>query len=182
MDNWRLVREAGVKDRDKWLHPIVFVACNYLFLPLIPAFGAKIHNSSYPISHDISHSATNLWIFYDWIICQGLRIEVLCVSHKIYPDSKVHGANMGPTWVLSAQDGPHVGPWTLLSGYIDYAMAASGSYSRKTGIFRNAFINTSAFCMSNDKRNSILGTFRFTLFPRIIYVWNNTQLVIYWQE
>ena len=26
------------------------------------------------------------------------------------PDSKVHGANMGPTWVLSTPDGPHVGP------------------------------------------------------------------------
>ena len=25
------------------------------------------------------------------------------------PDSKVHGANMGPTWVLSAPDGSHVG-------------------------------------------------------------------------
>ena len=25
------------------------------------------------------------------------------------PDSKVHGANMGPTWVLPAPDGPHVG-------------------------------------------------------------------------
>ena len=25
------------------------------------------------------------------------------------PDSKVHAANMGPTWVLSAPDGPHVG-------------------------------------------------------------------------
>ena len=29
------------------------------------------------------------------------------------PDSKVHGANMGPTWVLSAPDGPHVGPKNL---------------------------------------------------------------------
>ena len=29
------------------------------------------------------------------------------------PDSKVHGANMGPTWVLSAPDGPHVGPTNL---------------------------------------------------------------------
>ena len=35
--------------------------------------------------------------------------ECLCVS----PDSKVHGANMGPTWVLSAPDGPHVGPMNL---------------------------------------------------------------------
>ena len=29
------------------------------------------------------------------------------------PDSQVHGANMGPTWVLSAPDGPHVGPMNL---------------------------------------------------------------------
>ena len=26
------------------------------------------------------------------------------------PDSKARGANMGPTWVLSAPDGPHIGP------------------------------------------------------------------------
>ena len=26
------------------------------------------------------------------------------------PDNKVYGANMGPTWVLSAPGGPHVGP------------------------------------------------------------------------
>ena len=29
------------------------------------------------------------------------------------PDSKVHGANMGPAWVLSAPDWPHVGPMNL---------------------------------------------------------------------
>ena len=29
------------------------------------------------------------------------------------PDSKVYGANMGPTWALSAPDGPHVGPMKL---------------------------------------------------------------------
>ena len=29
---------------------------------------------------------------------------------KTIPDSKVHGVNMGPTWVLSAPDGPHVSP------------------------------------------------------------------------
>ena len=31
-----------------------------------------------------------------------------------YPDSKVCGANMGPTWVLSAPGGPHVGPTNLV--------------------------------------------------------------------
>ena len=39
------------------------------------------------------------------------------VLYKI-PDSKVHGAKMGPTWVLSAPDGSHVTPWTLLSGMV----------------------------------------------------------------
>ena len=29
------------------------------------------------------------------------------------PDSKVHGAYMGPTWVLLAPDKPHVGPMNL---------------------------------------------------------------------
>ena len=29
------------------------------------------------------------------------------------PDSKVHGTNMGPTWVLSAPGGNHVGPMNL---------------------------------------------------------------------
>ena len=29
------------------------------------------------------------------------------------PDSKIHGANLGPTWVLSAPNGPHVGPMNL---------------------------------------------------------------------
>ena len=34
-------------------------------------------------------------------------------SHVIHPDSKVREANMGPTWGLSAPDGPHVGPMNL---------------------------------------------------------------------
>ena len=29
------------------------------------------------------------------------------------PDSKIYGANMGPTWVLSAPGGTHVDPMNL---------------------------------------------------------------------
>ena len=32
---------------------------------------------------------------------------------KILPDSKVHGAYMGPILVLTAPDGPHVGPMNI---------------------------------------------------------------------
>ena len=39
--------------------------------------------------------------------------EAFCFPDYI-PDSKAHGANMGPTWVLSAPDGPHVSPMNLV--------------------------------------------------------------------
>ena len=32
---------------------------------------------------------------------------------SLHPDSKVQGANMGPSWVLLAPDGPHAGPMNL---------------------------------------------------------------------
>ena len=46
---------------------------------------------------------------YRWIITY---LEMF-YSLNTVRDSKVHGANMGPTWVLSAPDGPHVGPMNL---------------------------------------------------------------------
>ena len=60
-----------------------------------------------------------------------------CVTHvlcprSIYflvvgvPDSKVLGANMGPTWVLSAPNGPHVGPMNL---------DIRGGYSREVAVW-----------------------------------------------
>ena len=41
-------------------------------------------------------------------------------STSHYPDSKVHGANMGPTWVLSAPDWPHVGPMNLAIWVVNF--------------------------------------------------------------
>ena len=45
------------------------------------------------------------------------QIEWLClvVLGCGFPDSKYHGANMGLTWVPSAQDGSHVGPMNLFT-------------------------------------------------------------------
>ena len=40
----------------------------------------------------------------------SLNDEIVCDDFMSIPVSKVHGANMGPTWVLSAPAGPHVGP------------------------------------------------------------------------
>ena len=51
------------------------------------------------------------------------------------PDSKVHEANMGPTWVLLAPDGPHVSPMNLaIRGILQAAIASLrlGWYIRNT--------------------------------------------------
>ena len=51
---------------------------------------------------------------------------------------KVHGSNMGSTWVLSAPDGPHVGPMNLLirvccysSSYISILLSTAAGFSTK---------------------------------------------------
>ena len=53
----------------------------------------------------------------NWLKFNKIQSELsACTSNGIsvyVPDGKVHGANMGPTWVLSAPDGPHVGPMNL---------------------------------------------------------------------
>ena len=53
-------------------------------------------------------------------IANVLEILQSCTEPSIcvVPDSKVHGANMGPTCVLSAPDGLHAGPMNLaIRGY-----------------------------------------------------------------
>ena len=44
---------------------------------------------------------------------QETIMHVTAIIHCGYPDSKVHGANMGPTWDRQDPDGPHVGPMNL---------------------------------------------------------------------
>ena len=45
--------------------------------------------------------------------CSLQQQSIKSEAYNNNPDSKVHGANMGPTWVLSAPDRPHVGPVNL---------------------------------------------------------------------
>ena len=58
-----------------------------------------LHVISYVYNNDTLGIVYVIFNWYDYVF--------------IYPDSKVHGANMGPTRVLSAPDGPLVGPMNL---------------------------------------------------------------------
>ena len=61
--------------------------------------------------------------FYEQILTKLVWIE----SMDMYPDSKVHGANMGPIYVLSVPDGPHAGCMNLAIRVIT-AAKTPGSY------------------------------------------------------
>ena len=55
---------------------------------------------------------------------QGIHFSKDLRAHDWYPDSKVHGANMGPSGAGRTQVGPMLGPWTLSSGYLLQAIFA----------------------------------------------------------
>ena len=67
------------------------------------------------VEYYLMKSQNEIWL-NDFVKFLSAMCSFLSTEDQTFPDSKVHGANMGPTWVLLAPDGPHVGPWTLLSG------------------------------------------------------------------
>ena len=52
-------------------------------------------------------------------------LGIMLLIYRGFPDSKTQGANMGPTWVLSAPDGPHVGPMKLAIRFASLVLGQS---------------------------------------------------------
>ena len=46
------------------------------------------------------------------------KVYIVWSNGGMYPNSKVHGANMGPSGADRIQVGPMLAPWTSLSGYV----------------------------------------------------------------
>ena len=67
----------------------------------------------------------------DWNTDENV-IVMIFIALIYSPDSKAHGANMGPTCVLSAPGGPHVGP---INFAIREVMRCTGSYHFNIGTF-----------------------------------------------
>ena len=52
------------------------------------------------------------WLIFMSLLCSVMSCCCNDCCHQ-YPDSKVHGANMGPIWGRQDPGGPHVGPMNL---------------------------------------------------------------------
>ena len=59
------------------------------------------------ISYWVQYFSVDLYHFW---ITRNQSFFISGIFIHTPPNRKVHGANMGPTWVLSAPDGSHVGP------------------------------------------------------------------------
>ena len=62
----------------------------------------------------------HFWLYKNNVACKVQKLSLFLSSDRESlpmphpsPDNKVWGANIGPTWVLSAPDGPHIGPMNL---------------------------------------------------------------------
>ena len=89
-----------------------------------------------------------------WVIVQQVQysyivaINLLIILVYTIPDSKFRVAHMGPTWVLSAPGGPHVGPMNLairdtsMSGHWQWALTRFILYKDKFIIAHASIKNT----------------------------------------
>ena len=105
-DYTNLFFEMGTLPLIEWYHFNAFSLRVLQLLPLLTRF-----------SLTISLSKEHKWIVYVlWCAKYQHFVShylVLVININLYLDSKAHGANMGPTWVLLAPGGPHVGPMNL---------------------------------------------------------------------
>ena len=97
-----------------------------IWQPFCPAGDELILRYTDPLSYDYHNAREGTlqsmgkyitWIYRlacCWVLfCFVYDQRKLCTTSYYIPDNKVHVANMGPTWVLSAPGGPHVGPMNL---------------------------------------------------------------------
>ena len=96
------------------------------------------------------------------------QAHTVCILMHV-PDSKVHGANMGPTWVLSAPGGPHVGPMNLAIRDVSLAVTSAGGFivmqlllicGINISIYNSFQWNRLGFAISNTASNKMVGSFK----------------------
>ena len=82
-----------------------------------------VHDPGGILQNQLTRLTTEMCLLFLVLDVSGTTSQSTCQTHTYrtwsrssqisYPESKIYGANMGPTWVLSAPDGLHVGPMNL---------------------------------------------------------------------
>ena len=88
-----------ISTTDMW-HASVFVYINNIVFAAIRYIWVLVNEVHRATSYLRGLGGTN-------VVPNGVHAWQTGGLYNVFPDSKVHGAYMGPTWVLSAPDGPH---------------------------------------------------------------------------
>ena len=104
---------------------------------------------------------------------------------QMYPDINVYGANMGPTWVLSAPDGPHIGPMNLAMRWSLYwnksLVVVLKAYTWDVGLYaalpvssvhKEAGSNCISYCVIVEEGDVTW------LIPLMLYLFSNSGLTM----
>ena len=105
---------------------VVAIMLSSYAMKVPPFLMGLIHSSSMTASHPwlkskmcfteiplISPNYVKIYWFVTLLIINLYCTFIESTEVNAYPDSKVHGANMGPNWGRQDPGGPHVGPMNL---------------------------------------------------------------------
>ena len=116
---------------------VLFIPVNVCFVYLVTG---SINSNALPLSHWLSIRWSNaLHKNSNCITCHTTPYKNLQGRKIENPDSKVHWANIGPTWVLSAPDGPHVGSMNLAINEV-IVCSHTNSFSQDGADMLNEFV------------------------------------------
>ena len=85
-------------------------ACMRVYIMGIKRFLFTDSNTCMPLQSIKTSCKHSMHVYIRYVY--SVLISLSSIVHRPR-HNKVHGANMGSTWVLSAPDGPHVGPMNL---------------------------------------------------------------------
>ena len=92
--------------------------------------------------------------------------------YTIAPDSKVHGANMGPTWVLSVPAGPHVGPMNLaIRDSMKRTIMTRSQYSLSLHNLLSLSIKLSSFIRDNHASKVLVTINHVSVWQFPVLIW-----------
>ena len=105
----------------KWTHSIIlYEQCKHicLFLFLCYVLVTLFSFQCWPIFCQTAQLSLRQWYDFPVTVRKSCRILPLCITHwyHSYPDSKVHGANVGHIWGRQDPGGPHIGHMNLAIG------------------------------------------------------------------
>ena len=157
---WRLCFTSKYHNKTKYIFPFMCTltvpfSFNYtIYNPVI-----RMQWSCILIILKSEKSKSKICVIYTccvkiWYTCEPRLGHFWCQHSQCWsvPDSKVHGANMGPTWVLSALDGPHVGPMNL-------AIRAVGQLNDSRWPFYTSVVLTFILTQKDVSQLTTLGNF-----------------------